>query len=105
MGYRSGMEGIMKNRDVVKKKELKCSRTHKCSAYCLQKKKTKKKKVKMDFGEELKYDLSGGNDGTRGKPCPLRGEISLIRMACLDTMQSIIIQRFFSNHTISSGGD
>ena len=123
MGYRSGMEGMMENSDVVKKKELKkfkvsreydlrersinmtnhC-RTHKCSAYCLRK---KKKKVKfdpkkhadmignvvrdkneneyvyvdlmycrMDFGEELKYDPSGGNDRTRGKPSLLRGEIS-----------------------------
>ena len=64
MGYRSGMEGMMENSDVVKKKELKkfkVSReydlrersinmtnhcwTHKCSAYCLRK---KKKKVKFD---------------------------------------------------------
>eukprot|EP00957_Ditylum_brightwellii_P118273 9020826-Ditylum_brightwellii.AAC.1 len=56
MGYRSGMEGIMENRDVVKKKELKNSR--------------------IDFGEELKYDLSGGNDRTHGKPFLPSGEIS-----------------------------
>eukprot|EP00957_Ditylum_brightwellii_P132143 10074988-Ditylum_brightwellii.AAC.1 len=116
------MEGMMENRDVVKKKELKISkvsreydlheclinmtnhcRTHKCSAYCLWK---KKKKVKfdpkkhaiiignivhdkneneyvyvnvtycgMEFGEELKYDPSGGNDRTCGKPFLLCGEI------------------------------
>eukprot|EP00957_Ditylum_brightwellii_P138930 10590139-Ditylum_brightwellii.AAC.1 len=58
MGHRSGMEGMVENRHVVKKKGLKkfkvsreydlhehsinmtnhC-RTHKCSAYCLWKKK------------------------------------------------------------------
>eukprot|EP00957_Ditylum_brightwellii_P020641 1556294-Ditylum_brightwellii.AAC.1 len=41
IGYRSGMERMTENRDVVKKKELKNSRTHKCSAYCLRKKKKK----------------------------------------------------------------
>eukprot|EP00957_Ditylum_brightwellii_P061218 4645279-Ditylum_brightwellii.AAC.1 len=87
------MEGVMENRDIVKKKELKKFR--------------KKKKVKfdpkkladiignivrdknenecvyvnvmycrMDFGEELKYDPSGENDRTYGKPCLLHGDIS-----------------------------
>eukprot|EP00957_Ditylum_brightwellii_P081355 6188541-Ditylum_brightwellii.AAC.1 len=60
MGYKSGMREMMENKDVVKKKELKklkvsreydlyeCSikmtnhcKTHKCSAYCLRKKKEK----------------------------------------------------------------
>eukprot|EP00957_Ditylum_brightwellii_P202674 15331255-Ditylum_brightwellii.AAC.1 len=104
MGYRSGIKGMMENKDVVKKKELKSSRIHKCSAYCLWK---NEKKVKfdpkkhadsignivcdkngneyvyvdvtycrMDFGEELKYDQSGGNDRTRGKPFLPLGKIN-----------------------------
>eukprot|EP00957_Ditylum_brightwellii_P038791 2931869-Ditylum_brightwellii.AAC.1 len=57
MDHRSGMKGMMENIDVVKKKELKNER--------------------IDFGEELKYDPSSGNDRICGKPFLSCGDISL----------------------------
>eukprot|EP00957_Ditylum_brightwellii_P180415 13743224-Ditylum_brightwellii.AAC.2 len=67
MGYISGTKGMMENKDVMKEKELK---KFKCSLP------TEEEEERMNFGEELKYDQSGGNARTCRKPFLPCGEIS-----------------------------